>query len=313
MQVEKLKLLSETEEEGKRVSTRRRSKLFLLPCRTVVFLSLGLFICATSLLTTYSTLSTNLTVSSPLDLVVVTAASSNHFGALVYLLKSLKNLDAPTYFYDIGLSQEELKQLKQLWWSNLVIRSFNFSEYPDYFNIHINAGEFAWKPVIVEEVFTESTSDVLWVDAGCYFHDLKQIQKQIHKEKLLFVSQSSGDVKQWTHPKMVEYFGLNFSDVQNKHNADATLIGFPRDSDVYETVILPWVDCAMHKECIAPNGSSRKNHRQDQSALTMVLHKNNIPIDKKHTTSIVCKCDGWMYKYIGYHVPKFVYPFFCLT
>jgi hypothetical protein len=32
--------------------------------------------------------------------------------------------------------------------------------------------------------------------------------------------------------------------------------------------------CSANRDCIAPKGSSRDNHRQDQAALTVLIHLN---------------------------------------
>jgi len=38
----------------------------------------------------------------------------------------------------------------------------------------------------------------------------------------------------------------------------------------YSELARPWYECSITRQCIAPDGSSRKNHRQDQSALTVL-------------------------------------------
>ena len=52
--------------------------------------------------------------------------------------------------------------------------------YPAHMNVAVNAGEYAWKPVIVAEVVDRVRAggeprDVLWADAGCFFHALEPI------------------------------------------------------------------------------------------------------------------------------------------
>jgi hypothetical protein len=37
-----------------------------------------------------------------------------------------------------------------------------------------------------------------------------------------------------------------------------------------------WKECAVTKECIAPEGSNRKNHRQDQAVLSVLAHQSGI-------------------------------------
>lgn len=38
----------------------------------------------------------------------------------------------------------------------------------------------------------------------------------------------------------------------------------------YTRLVRPWYECSITRQCIAPDGTSRKNHRQDQSALTVL-------------------------------------------
>ena len=83
-------------------------------------------------------------------MIVVTAASSNHFGALRYMLESLRALKARVECYDLGLAPREVQMLPR--WAGLFYHKFDFAAYPPHLNVDIAAGEYAWKPVIVAEV-----------------------------------------------------------------------------------------------------------------------------------------------------------------
>ncbi len=109
-------------------------------------------------------------------LIVVTSASSNHFGALRQMLDSLRRLEARVECYDIGLTAAEAGALPR--WDGCIHHRFDYAQYPAYLNAATNAGEYAWKPVIVADVIDRvraagDTSDVLWADAGCFFHALQ--------------------------------------------------------------------------------------------------------------------------------------------
>jgi hypothetical protein len=58
----------------------------------------------------------------------------------------------------------------------------------------------------------------------------------------------------------------------------AFLIGKPEVRDF----IKQFAECACIKDCIAPPGSSRKNHRQDQAVFTILYYKfitsHDIPV-----------------------------------
>ena len=120
---------------------------------------------------------------------------------------------------------------------------------------------------------------------------------------------------------MLEHFKTGVEEYGDRPNADATLIGFAtghpsgvvRDR-VYHELIVPWKACAMTKDCIAPSGSSRRNHRQDQAALSCLVHKGGFGFarDTRRDVGVRCKCDRWFYRYIGFRVPAPVYARCCL-
>lgn len=258
-------------------------------------------------------------------LTVVTAASSNHFGALRQMLGSLCALDARVECYDIGLTPEEARSLPR--WDRAVYRTFDYDAYPSYMNVAVAAGEYAWKPVIVADVVEraraeEPPSDVLWADAGCFFHALEPIATRITRTNGLWVRTSAGTMRQWTHPLMFESLRVDPEEYGDKPNADATLVGFavgtaspPAREAVYRDIVLPWKACAMTKECIAPAGSSRKNHRQDQAVLSYLVHRSGYQFasDTPEELQVRCKCDRWFYHYIGFDVPPSLYARTCIS
>jgi hypothetical protein len=258
-------------------------------------------------------------------LIVVTAASSNHFGALCQMLESLRLLDARVECYDIGLTADEARSLPR--WNRCTHRRFDYASYPAHMNVEINAGEYAWKPVIVAEVADRaraeaSPSDVLWADAGCFFHRLDTISRRIEVGDGLWVRTSPGNMHQWTHPLTFAALEADPAAYASKPNADATLVGFRLGGSstavrerVYNDIIVPWKRCALSKDCIAPPGSSRKNHRQDQAVLSYLVHRAGFTFasDTASELGVRCKCDRWFYNRFGYRVPPGLYARTCLA
>ena len=158
---------------------------------------------------------------------------------------------------------------------------------------------------------------MLWADAGCYFHSLQPIADRIRETGGLWVRPSPGVMREWTHPLMFEHLGVDATAYGDKPNADATLVGFAvgtaaaaaRDA-LYRDIVLPWKTCALAKDCIAPPGSSRANHRQDQAVLSYLVHRAGYPFvhDTPDELAVRCKCDRWFYHYIGFGVPARVAP-----
>ncbi len=100
-------------------------------------------------------------------LTIITGASQNHFKSLRQFLGTLKNVQISfqCYVYDLGIEEETLNSIKEVY-PIFIYKKFDYSKYPDYFNININAGEYAWKPVIIEEVSKEVEGVILWCDSG---------------------------------------------------------------------------------------------------------------------------------------------------
>jgi len=257
-------------------------------------------------------------------MIVVTAASSNHAGALGYMLASLRRLGARVECYDLGLTASEVAALPR--WDGLFYHKFDYASYPSHMDVEVNAGEYAWKPAIVADVVERTRAsaeprDVLWTDAGSYFDSLDEIARRVQASDGLWVRTSSGTVGQWTHPGTLASLGVMADEYRDRANADATLVGFATGhrspeirERVYRDIVVPWRACAMNKECIAPAGSSRRNHRQDQAVLSCLVHRAGFSFagGSRADLGVRCKCDRWFYHYIGFHVPAPVYAWCCL-
>ena len=240
------------------------------------------------------------------------------------MLESLRRLRARVECYDLGLTAAEVRALPR--WAGFLYHKFDYAAHPPHLDVDVNAGEYAWKPVIVADVVDRlrasgEPADVVWADAGSYFHSLEPIASRIRASGGLWVRASSGTMRQWTHPSMFARLGANPDAYADRPNADATLVGFATGTApsaarerLYQTVIAPWKACALDRDCIAPAGSSRRNHRQDQAVLSYLVHTAGYAFadDSSAALGVRCKCDRWFYRYIGFHVPAPVYARCCL-
>src|SRR5580658_4549893 len=102
------------------------------------------------------------------DLTIITAASSNHFQCLRNLLMTLMAFEPKSrvIVYDLGLKASELDQLRIR--NSIVLRRFAFESYPSWVRLKDvpekgkRSGFYAWKPIIVHDVFQEFGNLVLW-------------------------------------------------------------------------------------------------------------------------------------------------------
>ncbi|KAI3635382.1 hypothetical protein MIR68_006948 [Amoeboaphelidium protococcarum] len=245
------------------------------------------------------------------ELVIVMAASSNHFESIASTAAQVRRLDAKQriIFYDIGLEHDEADQVQS--WCGVEYRPFEFESYPRWMDVRkSDIGEYAWKPMILYEV-SRQYNNFLWLDGDILLtRDLEVVKQQLRSQGFAS-SITAGTVRRWTHPGTLCYLlkyrqKFNIKSNVSAHtlelilpmdnangatnafnltNARARQLCIRLDKQVYvypthfiftryPSSILQQqlVGCASEKLCIAPSGSWRENHRQDQAVLTVLAH-----------------------------------------
>lgn len=249
-------------------------------------------------------ISHNFDTAADTSFVIATGASSDHACWLVNMLASLhkRRPEWQVVVYDLGLKGDlNYTHLNMVHPKGIQLRRFQYANYPDYFRIDQAAGEYAWKPVIIKEMADEFGT-VLWLDSGDSVgkkDNLTFVKDQL--DSVGFYSPHSvGTLGEWTHPSSLEHFGIQpdaagLAPYEGKSNCNGAFVGFNRDSPAYQKVLVPWAQCALDRNCIAPIGSDRSNHRQDQAILTVLAHQNGYvcyPKCKKACQGVQLHIDG---------------------
>ncbi|KAI9322109.1 hypothetical protein BX666DRAFT_1891721 [Dichotomocladium elegans] len=214
---------------------------------------------------------------------IVTASSANHLCALesfLYALNALRSEVQQPFprlvVYNIGMNRTQLPVLDQLQARGMIddLVTFDYFRYPRFWDVAINAGEYAWKTGIVEETAKKYGGVLVWLDAGNMVtaEFLDNIATTI-RSKGFWSPRSPANMAKWTHPGMFAYYNENPSDFGRYANCNGAAIGFDTTNATVMELIEGWYQCGLDKRCIAPPGSSRANHRQDQAALTYLVWK----------------------------------------
>jgi hypothetical protein len=182
--------------------------------------------------------------------------------------------------YNLGIKEELWQKLLNIFgrYSNFIPEVFDYSIYPDYVNININAGEYAWKPIIIYDTFNKYKDITVWMDAGnVIIKKLDSLNALISKDNIYSGYSGSKDstIKQWTHPKTIEYMGclVNGLDLRLCQCRNGACVGFNYNVQYVRNFVEEYKNYALIKECIAPEGSNRSNHRQDQSVFSIMFYK----------------------------------------
>ena len=204
-------------------------------------------------------------------MIVVTGASDNHYFSLFNLVNSFIPHEENNHLiiYNLGLSPDKWDYIQQVY-PSLSFRVFDYSKYPEWFNIDKEAGQYAWKPTIIDHTSLEHPDKkIVWMDAGNLIQNLKELDHYLDENEV-HSAVSGGDITEWTFPATIQYMNCTWID---RPMRNAACIGLNCKSDKMKDFIKEFHDSSQIKECIAPEGSNRTNHRQDQSVFSILFHK----------------------------------------
>lgn len=210
---------------------------------------------------------------------IITGANDNHFKSLRNLINtfnSYKQVHDKIVVYNLGISQTNWDSLRSQF-PFCIFYTFDYSKYPLYYNININAGEYAWKPALIKEFSSKLPKGeiLIWMDSGNIITENLNTLENLVKTNSLYTPTSTCNIKDWTHKGTLDYLNTPNS-ISELSNRNGSCIGFDTSVNWIKLFIDEWNRYCSIKECIAPKGSSRQNHRQDQSVLSILYYNYQI-------------------------------------
>ena len=235
------------------------------------------------------------------SLVYVTAFSSNHFAEAKDMISSVQKClpETKIIVYDIGLNSNQRAEVVA--YCNVELRTFKFDKYKPYVR---DCKKYAWKPIIIKEVSMEYDV-IMYGDASLRFKSCDISSALAHLLRFPFLDAQPHPTRaiEFTDDGMMEY--LHYPPIREVM-AEFTVLQacawlLWANDIMREKFLDPWLDCALHEECIAPQGAhlgrcSLENvlaslskslriislfirhtgsysgcHRYDQSALNLIL------------------------------------------
>ena len=205
---------------------------------------------------------------------IVTGADTTHAMSLTNLLKSILRYEpnAKVTIWDLGLSVEQVDFISKLS-KSFDIRKFDFESHPKFMDIKVDAGHYAWKPIIIEDTMETKEGILIWLDAGNVLTGRLNLLKRVTISKGLFSPYTDGTIEQWTHPKTLSYMECPSKSL-GSNNCNGALVSVLLSNENASSVIRKWKEFSLDQNCIAPKGSNRSNHRQDQAVLTILCEIN---------------------------------------
>jgi hypothetical protein len=203
--------------------------------------------------------------------------------------------------YDLGFNEYNLQNVKNILQDKTEIKRFNFEEYPEHVDLKKYNGlncSYAFKPIIIHNEANINTNiPVIWLDCACKI-TINQLKQMIYSINNIGLYSPVGNLEktiesiELNHPQTLGLIGLNrYQHLNELQIRLAGICGVNYSNFNGKTILDDWYKYSLDKNCIIPEGSSRNNHRQDQTILSALifLHekKYNI-IFEKSTFGISC-------------------------
>lgn len=235
---------------------------------------------------------------------IITGANDDYILTLINFINyhskigiKIKNLTV----YDLGLSELNLSKLKNLTNQQLNIKKFEYYNYPEHVNLSKYKGLFcsyAFKPIIIyNEATIFNNIPIIWLDCAC------NITIEILNRMIDSINSYGFYCPVGNYEKTIESVELNHkqtlnllgvSQYQHLNELQTRLSGVCGvNYEIFhgKSILDDWYKCSLNKEIIMPEGSSRNNHRQDQTVLSVLMmfreKKYNIIFEK---SSFNIKC-----------------------
>lgn len=228
---------------------------------------------------------------------LITGSNDYYFLVLLQFIKQYisLNLDGTLIIYDLGLNENNLTQLYENITANIIVKKFDYNQYPDHVNLYKYNGlycSYAFKPIcIYNECIINPECPTIWLDCGNIFssYSINKILESIDKYGFYCPVgnyERSIESVELNHPTTMKLIGLteyeHHNNLQTRH---ACVCGIKYNTDASKYIIDNWYKYSLQKDIIMPYGSSRNNHRQDQSILSGLMflwEKNNYIFDKNN-------------------------------
>jgi hypothetical protein len=211
---------------------------------------------------------------------------------------SLENL----IIYDLGLNPVNLQKVKDLLHGAIIVKKIDYNLYPEHVDLNIYNGlncSYAFKPIIIyNEAMNFNDIPVIWLDCACLLNNIDnffEVTNTISRDGFYCPVgnyEKTIETIELNHPQTMNILGVTrYQHVNELQTRLACIIGVNYSNFNGKNILDDWYKYSLDKNVIVPVGSSRNNHRQDQSVLSglMFLHEKKYDfVFEKSRFNIIC-------------------------
>lgn len=218
-------------------------------------------------------------------LTIITGANAPYFDSLMtHLLPSIEKYEKNAYVivWDLGLYPEQknavTRYLADKYGRGEVI-SYPEKDLPAHYSIE--AGTYAFKSYCIWKTMCMcQTEQYLWLDAGCEISERLLAERNLMRLYGFYSPYSSTDIISLTHPDVMDAFASRLCHYEHKSMLTGGVVGLSVQSRFAIGLLAQWYNESKVQALLAPEGSNKSNHRQDQSLLSLIYYsrKSRVPL-----------------------------------
>jgi hypothetical protein len=234
-----------------------------------------------------------------MDYVIITGADNKYINTLKDFIKSFTLDMSKLIIYDLGINNNNLTSIHELNKQYpFTFKKFIYDNYPEHVDVNKYFGLFcsyAFKPIILyNEANNMSNNDkyLIWMDSANRFNktSIELICNSITQYGIYSpISTQANTIEsiELNHKNCVKYFNITENEhIYSLSSVTAGLVGIDYKSPSGYSILNDWYKASLDKNIICPDGSSRNNHRQDQTILSILMYQyqknNNVIFDKNN-------------------------------
>ena len=209
---------------------------------------------------------------------IVTGANSDYFYSLITLLTTLLHRsDASEYdldIWDLGLTEKQLSLIGLCLRPSWKVRKLSELGSPPFPGAYrVNLRNFAWKSACIH-LSIENCDSLLWIDSGVAFaNPVQLIFDQAENNWCIVYKNNEYINRDWTSKSCANQMAATSSELE-AYQIHANVLAFQANKESVN-LISKWHEACRHPQNVV---SLDPNHRHDQSVLSILISRFQIPI-----------------------------------
>eukprot|EP00873_Tetraselmis_striata_P040183 jgi/Tetstr1/460447/TSEL_005706.t1 len=205
-----------------------------------------------------------------MTLTIVTGADASFARTLAQFLMSVRRRrlhhGARIAVYDLGLGQA--------WRAKIAARfpfaeilPFSFADKPAH--VAVEAGAFAWKPLVIADAAARFGGRLFWFDSATLFHGDLSEPLSVLEETGVYTLEGQSNLAQRCRSEVRDYLKADPDDLHRKIRIGGVL-GFDLDAPAARDLLAKWARLALDPDAFRP---AAPDHNADQAVLTILLFR----------------------------------------